>query len=351
MGAHKAVRLDEAMDRFALSMKARNRAPRTIKNHLNPIRRMITEFGNIQVSAISADHMDRLLAATAEEWNWSTRNLYMDNLRGKRGFFAFCRMQGWMPRDRDPLELWDRQKGERRERKWIPVEEFVDLMDACDQPRDRMVVALGLFTMARGGEISLLQWKHADLTSAKPTLTVWREKIRKRDILPISGELLEELLVWKRHYCVNLGVTEVDPEWYIVPAKWPLAMAFDPTVGKLQPTGKAARLKPETRLGKPYETIQRAMLKLGLETFGGGMHVCRRSGGRAMFDKLRNQGYDGAMLRVSRMLGHSSIKQTEHYLGIELEQEQLVELIAGQPMFGDAVLGRKSAKIIGVSFG
>lgn len=349
MGAHKGVRLEEATERFALSLKARNRSASTVKNHCNPLHRMLAEFGNIQVASITSDHMDRLLAATAEEWGWSTRNLYFDNLRGKRGFFAFCRMQGWMPKDRDPLQMWDRQKGERRERKWIPVEEFVDLLDACDQPRDRMVVALGLFTLARGGEVSLLQWKHADMYAAKPTITVWREKTRERHVLPITKELMVELVEWRRRYCISLGVTEVDPEWYIVPAKWPLAMAFDEEAGKLQPTGEDGRLKPTVRLGKPYDTVKRAMARLGLDTFGGGMHVCRRSGGRAAFQKLRSEGYDGAMLKVAGMLGHKSIKQTEHYLGIELEREQLIDMYAGEAMFGDAVLGRTNAKILGVS--
>ncbi len=41
----------------------------------------------------------------------------------------------------------------------------------------------------------------------------------------------------------------------------------------------------------------------------------------------------GDIFKLSRILGHSSVKTTEIYLGLSLEREQRNELIAGQVMF------------------
>jgi len=81
--------------------------------------------------------------------------------------------------------------------------------------------------------------------------------------------------------------------------------------------------------------VKRAMRRIGHEPHGSGMHTLRRSGARALFDRLRHEGYDGALMRVSSMLGHADTKTTEIYLGLSIERQQRNELIAGKAMFPD----------------
>jgi integrase len=70
-----------------------------------------------------------------------------------------------------------------------------------------------------------------------------------------------------------------------------------------------------------------------MEEKGVGGHVLRRSGARALFDRLRHEGYDGALKRVQSMLGHSNSVISERYLSLGVERLQRNEMLAGKPMF------------------
>ena len=59
----------------------------------------------------------------------------------------------------------------------------------------------------------------------------------------------------------------------------------------------------------------------------------RRSGARALFDQLVQDGYDGAIRTVQAMLHHTSVTTTEVYLGIHLDKKRRDEAIRGKVMF------------------
>lgn len=79
-----------------------------------------------------------------------------------------------------------------------------------------------------------------------------------------------------------------------------------------------------------FTDVDKALIGIGVVG-----HVLRRSGARALFDRLRHEGYDGALRRVQAMLGHSSGTITETYLGLDVERVQRNEMLAGKPMFPD----------------
>lgn len=320
------IRLSDAIEDYTAHLRARGAAPRTVKCHRAPLNRALELWGNIYVQSITPNHIDILFSQS--EWGPSTRNLYLSVLRG--GFFRWCVRQGYLPRYYDPTDGWTNAKVERGQLLWIGVEEFNDLLEACDNARDRAVCALGLFTFCRGSEISHL--RVADLDFDHHTISIYRTKTKEWDLLPMSIELEREMRRWLEAYEQEVG-EPVQSDWFLVPARGPLPMSFDHELRKLQPTGEPAKLRPTKRLGKPYDCVKRPLARIGHNEKGNGAHTLRRSGARALFDRLRNDGYDGALRRTAAMLGHKQVSMTERYLGLQLEKQQRNELLAGQVMF------------------
>lgn len=328
----KKILMSEARIDYEMHLTARGLSPRTVRNAGQVINRWVDLVGDTRVDLIRPQHVDRFFGLG--NWAPKTQNLYLSVLRGS--FFGWCRRQGYLARDYDPTEGWRPIRGEKNEQFWLPVDEFAALLDAADNPRDRAVIAIGLYTFMRGSEIQTLRIQDIDLE--RYTITMYRWKTKQADTLPIPTELAIELERWLAEY-KRLMVFQLLPEWYLVPARGPMPMAYDHEKGMLQHTGVEAELRPTSPTGKPYDCVKRALKKLGYETKGTGAHTLRRSGAYALYNRLRKDGYDGALKRVSSMLGHADSKTTEIYLSVSLERQQRNELLAGVPMFPDAVSG------------
>jgi integrase len=279
-----SIRLTEAREQYVRSLRAQGLQERTVKNSQQVIGRGIALWGDILLTSITPGHIDSLFAHYA--WKESTRNLYLSNLRA---FFKWARTHKWMPKDECPTTGWRTLAVPEVMRTQIPLSEFRELMDAAPHPRDRAVVAMGLFTFMRGGEMSTLRICDLDLDSDE--------------------------LAMRRH-------------------KHPNHTYYDPTTRQIAVDHTVlASLRPTSMLLRPYTVIQRAMAALGYETYWEGEHTLRRSGARALADTLRDRGFDSALMRVSSMLGHKDTKITQHYIGWDLEKKQRNEDIAGKPMF------------------
>lgn len=324
----RSMPLSEAIAEYTLHLEARGLEPRTIRNALQPLRRAVAEWGPIQTGSITGQHIDRLFRRS--KWSPSTRNLYLGSLRG---FFAWCRREGHIARDFDPTDGWKNARVPKRERLRVPVGEFPALLDGCHHPRDRMVCALGLYTFLRGGELATLTVGDLDLRAF--TLNVHRHKTKEQDVLPVCAELAEEAERWLAHYRRDQSRAALPHWWMLVPSKHPNATRYNRETRQIEVVRDVpAPLRPEKQMTHPYRAVQRALKELGYDTLGEGEHTLRRSGARALFDSLRDQGYDGALMRVSSMLGHKDTKVTQTYLGIGLERIQRNESLAGKRMFG-----------------
>ena len=125
---------------------------------------------------------------------------------------------------------------------------------------------------------------------------------------------------------------------YLVPAKSPAPAII--LNGKLAGQRGEPELRPYKILDKPERCVSRALKTLGYTKEDDeprmGVHTLRRSGARALFDVLRNQGYDGALKRVSAMLHHKNTAMTEHYLGLDIERTQRNDMLRGEIMFPTA---------------
>lgn len=318
--------LSGAIEDYLDHLDARGLAPNTVRCHRQLTNRALACWGDILTTSITPNHVDRLFRAG--EWGASTRNLYLSVLRA---FFAFCRREGYMSRDFDPTQGWRNQRVARTERLRVPIEQFPALLDSCPHPRDRAICALGLFTFCRGGELQTLTI--ADLDLAHDRLNIYRHKTDEQDALPICSELADEMKRWLTWYRQDTE-SMLDPSWFLVPSKKPNPTRQNALTGRLEVDPEAlASLRPTRKATHPYRAVQRALRGLGYPTEREGEHTLRRSGARALFDTLRDSGYDGALMRVASMLGHKDVRVTQRYLGLDLERTQRNETLAGQAMF------------------
>lgn len=316
------ITITDAISEYEAHLRAKDLAHNTVKNSTQVLTRAAAVWGDILVASIKPVHIDRLFQQN--QWSPSTRNLYLGSLRQ---FFAWARHHGYMGRDFDPTFGWRNAKVPNQSKMRLPVEQFPALLDTAEHPRDRAALALGLFTFVRGSELASLRVNDLDLGNL--TLDVYRVKTKDYDTLPVCEELRVEMVRWLNWYRQEQG--QLVGNWYLVPSKKP--DEWRNVDGRLVPTGRLAGLRPEQRIGHTYTIPQRALAKLGYDVKGEGEHTLRRSGARALFDRLReDQGID-ALVLVSSMLGHRDTKVTQHYIGLEQEREKRNASLAGKPMF------------------
>jgi integrase len=322
------IDIKDAMDQYRAHRIAKGKAANTVDNNMQPIKHLWRLVGDIQVASLRPQHFDKLF--TQHKWEPATRNLYLGNLKQ---FVQYCRRMGYMPKDYDPLDDWDNNKVPVKEKLIIPPEEFADLLDAANNPRDRAVLALGLYTFCRSSELVTLRVDDVDFD--RNLIRIFRWKTSQPDMLPMCSELKEELLRYMADYGKAVG--GLQSGYFLVPSLAQQEMVYDPQTRRLAPSGGTQAYRPTSKIGHPYEMTQRALTKLGYETKQTGGHTLRRSGARALFDQLRSIGYDGALRTVGSMLGHSDTKVTEVYLQVGIERMQRNEMLAGKSMLPDLV--------------
>lgn len=325
--ARKSQPLPVALNQYERHLRARGLAANTVNNNAQVMRRAIALWGDITVASVTPAHVDQLFAHYG--WRESTRNLYLSYLRG---FFVWASRCGMAPRDFDPTAGWRTIRVPETDKLRVPVEDFGRLLDAAAHPRDRALCAIGLYTFLRGSEIQRL--RVADLDLDNHALHIYRPKTKSGDRLPVCTELAGEMVRWLNWYRADQG--PVHQTWYLIPAKNPTATFYDPATGRIGVSDAPAPLRPDKPIHRPYMAVQRALERLGLDTYWQGEHTLRRSGARALADQLRTVGHDAALMRVASMLGHKDIRVTQTYIGWDTEREQRDIALAGKPMFDRA---------------
>lgn len=315
------MRLSQALTNYEAHVRSMGLEPRTIKNRLQPVSRGLSLWGDVRVGDIEPSHIDSLFEGSG--YAPRTRNLYLGHLRR---FFDWARHVGIM-KQTDPTYGWRSRKVESKDRIRVPVEQFGELLDCAEHPRDRAVLAIGLYTFMRGSEIQAL--KRSDLSLADSRVRIYRQKTKEQDNLPVCTELAIEMERWLEYYQSQVGIVHHD--YYLVPSKGPYNWAQ--VDGVWTCLGESS-LRPKKKMTHPYRVAQRALTELGVEdTKNEGIHTLRRSGARALLDTLRSEGVDSALLRVGAMLGHKDTKVTAHYVGLSQEREARDTMLAGRQMF------------------
>jgi integrase len=293
--------------------KGSGRKPATILKDEQCLVALVTFYGDIPVDQIT--NLERFFSPE----RWSSPAYRNSHVSVFRSFFEFCRKRGYAPLNFDPMYGLEFAPNPAKDKKFIPVEEFPALLDAAQNPRDRIIIALGLYLFVRQGEITGLRVSSYDTDEKRIGVHVY--KTNQFDRMQVNSELADELARWLNHY--RKSSSFVSPSAYLVPPR-------TPTQGQLT-------YMPTRPFSRPYRATQGALAALGWtddEIDGEGGHLLRRSGARALYFHLRDGlGIERSMALVQRRLHHANRAMTERYLGITAADSELDDLLLGKRMF------------------
>jgi site-specific recombinase XerC len=327
------VLLSDAIDEFLTARASQGYRANTVRNDGNNLRQLLAHIGNIQVKNVTFRHIDEFMAAgQAKGLEASTLNLRLCTLRA---FFRHCTHRKYIAAANDPTTHRRKYRDPGKSRLRVPVFDFNRLLDSADNPRDRIVVALGLYLLLRSSEIRLLTISDVDLNGG--TMRVVVPKTSKYDDMPICAELDAELRTWLTYYGLHAG-RPLRPTDALVPV-WKTGKIVRLPDGRVR-ISKAEGLMADRPYTSPHLAVQAALVSCGYVTRDAsgkslreGVHTLRRSAARARFDALGDQGVDRALRHVQSMLHHASVSTTEHYIGLDGDKVARDELVRGKVMF------------------
>lgn len=317
--------LSDAIDRYLADRTAKGYAKGTIRSYGGTLKQFLADVGNIQVSSLQPRHLD-IFWARHPEWSAGNFNKHRGNLAA---FFSWCQARGHLPRTADPMEGLRKRKVVPRDRIIIPQEDWDTVLNAAEDPRDRAIVALGLYLFTRVSETTALRW--ADLNFQTKEVSVFRTKTQTIDQLPMCEELEYEMKRWRLAFAENYGELP-KPGWFITPPY--TAPRFRGRVGKTPIFQGNVVLQPTKQLKAAAHRVKVVLDAAGYEDLSWeGGHTLRRSGATALYNELSGRGHDKAIRLCQAMLGHASIQTTEIYLRLDLDRKARNDLLSGRKMF------------------
>lgn len=319
------MRLDEAVDRYMTSRKTSGYAANTLRNNTNHLNALIRTLPRgVEVHRITMDMMEQ---AWTELWKGRSNITMIQSLSTYNMFFRWCTARGITKANFiNPCTDIRAPKEEKRERFRVPVTQFPQLLDAADNPRDRGVIAVALYLMLRQSEIASLTVADVNLEDGEITTRIHKSNVADR--MPIPRELDTELRRWLTYYTQEVG--PLADSYYLFPARRPTQFNHNEQ-GHLSPTFVLA---PHRKTQRMERIAQAAIQRCGYEMdIMEGIHTLRRSAARALFDRLVEDGYDGAIRMVQAMLHHTQISTTERYIGLSLDRKRRDDLIRGKEMY------------------
>lgn len=321
------ARLADAIEEFGL-WAGTNYAAGTVRGQLATLGGLLKEVGNIWTRNLTQVHIDRY--AEARKASGVHPHTLRNNLVHIRQFCEFARGRKFTPVNWDPVGRRRTPRVVPREQVEIPAHDFPRLLDAAANPRDRAVMAFGIFTLCRQSEAAAVTVGDLDLREGWVELTI--QKSGMRDRMPVSAELNVEMHRWLTVYESSVDGA-LDPSWKLFPALLQFGVGRDER-GRMMPA-PAGTLRPNpTKSPTRIEwCVQRALERCGYPTSQEGLHTLRRSAARARFNQLIEQGYDGALREVQALLHHKSLVTTEHYLGLTQTIRKRDDAIRGRRMF------------------
>jgi len=326
------VRLRAAIEHFYESEMFLSYVASTQVSYRRVLGILLEVCGNIKVSGLTPALVDKTMLSlrngASDEENARRRRAGLDIRSGRdnytlnidrgmfRKFIEFLHLYSYMSPDRDPtLHLKNAKRIFRKpiEDLVLTVEQVRNLLAAAEarHPRDRAAFAVGIFAGLRPSEIVHLQVKGIKLDvdpndpQSVPTLGAWRPKIKDWHYVPISLPLEAELIKWFTWYKAKLGVDELDPDWYVIPAR-----PKNPGNGRINeavtPETGIVPTKPSCKLNLDTDT---AFANAGIRKLKGmGPHTFRRTAACMLLAET------GDIRLVQAMLGHQQQQNTEMYV-------------------------------------
>lgn len=328
MGKH-ATALNDAIEMYVASRLAEGVKPASVRGERLTLKYLLADVGNLDINHLRPQHMDRFWAKRTT-WGPGSMNKGRYHLLS---FFHWCQMRGHLSRDNTVVDMLERKRPLRvppRDRIYIPPEDFETFLGQIEEPRTRIMVAIGLYLMVRLSEAANLRWQDMNLDADEPVAMVYRMKTETLKAVPISEELGDELRRWRLTYAAGIG-RPLRPGDFVVPFLKQGGM-----VGVKGTKGFARAGKDEWLPDRPAHfshSIKKALTEAGYYQPREGGHTLRRSGASGVYVSLTEAGHDGAMRTAQELLGHSTVTTTEGYLNRGLQTREVLRLYAGKRMF------------------
>jgi integrase len=236
-----------------------------------------------------------------------------------------------------------RPKVADRDRLRIPVHQWPHMLNLAGEqsPRDRLIVALGLYTLLRDQEMAQLRIRDVDLGAG--TIRAVITKSKTEDSVAISGDLDPELRTWLRAYQISVG--PLLPDMLLIPRVRGARVRNESTgqyvKGRFNGDPGHGMFMPYGHIKKLSYVLTPLIEKLGYpvvdedgNSLREGAHTLRRSAARAYYDHFTAEGRADALRIVQTMLHHKNSQQTQHYIGLREDRETRDTLVRGVTIFG-----------------
>jgi integrase len=212
----------------------------------------------------------------------------------------------------------------KRARTRLTVGDLMTLLNSARNPRDRVFVAVAINTALRQNEIRSLRVGDVDLEQG--VIHTRLTKNSKEDHFPISADLDAELRTWMMWYQQEVG--QLLPDMYLIPSMSKV---------ELNSQGKYEQGLSHPQPYVEYKWVNRMIKNLLAQVIDDthleGVHTIRRSVARIYYDMaLQEDGSRDDALRITQtVLNHSSVTQTEAYIGLQREKDKRDSSLKGQP--------------------
>lgn len=318
------MQLSDAIDQYLTWRRAKGARPNTLRAERHTLNLFLSDVGNVNTRSLVHRHVD-VFWAKRTTWGEGSMNKGRSHLSA---FFKWCQNRGHIARDNNLLDDSKALRVPERARILIPQASFSTFLEGLE-PRTRAICAIGLYLFTRVSETSMLRWQ--DILFSDGKVMVYREKTGTTDSLPLCEELARELKRWQLAYATRLG-RPLRPADYVIPYMDRPEWTGTPGVRGQLLQLSSPDYQPNRRAPLAHP-IKKALKDAGYYQPYEGGHTLRRSGAVALYHELAERGHDKAIRLCQFMLGHKSIKTTEIYLRLTLEEKEAQDLLAGKPMF------------------
>lgn len=229
------------------------------------------------------------------------------------GFVKYMQTRGYFHGKSSPtahLRYVERKQkgGERKRPLTLPMALELLTLAGNRHPRDRMAVALALFTGMRVSEIADLKWGHVKWDDGE--IHFPRDKGEDVHRAMFNPGLEEELLRWWAVY--NERYPGISDDWYVIPSR--LHGKYRSRLDRMNPEWPMVPSRPATNL---HDCLKPLLAEVGVRNLEGkAWHTLRRTFANLWYKQT------GDIRYVQEALGHAHQKTTEIYMDKHEQREK-----------------------------
>lgn len=271
---------------------------------------------------------------------WRTKNNHLSRLKT---FFGWCVQMGYMKqqlifikRRGSDAGTFARFKGPEAEKRRFSQKEVDLILASAHHPRDRAIIAVCGYAGLRISEVVTCRVR--DFLPDPGMLKFYDDKTEKRKDAPLYEEGYQELCDWLDIYREMVG--ELKDDMYLFPRierpTFTGSRSLTPTLER--------KLIPHERYEGKYDMLRRLLDEIDeregregaakLSVKGQKFHMFRRSIARLTYDRFANSkaGASQALRNTQLFLQHEDVKNTQAYIGLDVEREAVNKHIRRQSL-------------------